>query len=242
MANSFYESFDNGTGALNHLWSGSVDTSVKGQITLGGYSGVMQRPWGSDSGFGYGQYYVTAKVEGNEVGPAALLWPSNDRWPGTEIDFVEVLPNGTAYGTAHHGNNGYDWYEAKMYNVDEGQTHTYGINWQADRVSFTVDGRDAGTVWMNTKDAANGGSNVVFGAMNKNNDTSITVYDMSYTPSGGGSSGSAAVQAAPQEAAVQAAPWEETQASAPAPSAEIDWNALAAQVMANYEATGYWFI
>jgi beta-glucanase (GH16 family) len=185
VASSFYESFDNGTGALNHQWSGSVDTSVSGQITLRGNSGVMERASGSDSGHGYGQYYVTAEVEGNQVGPAALLWPSNDRWPGTELDFVEVLSNGTAYGTAHHGNNGHDWYEARMYGVDESQTHTYGINWQADRVSFSVDGSDAGTVYMDTKDAANGGSNVVFGVMNKNDNTSITVYDMSYTPSGG---------------------------------------------------------
>lgn len=186
MASSFYESFDNGTGALTHQWAGNVDTSVSGQITLRGYSGVMERPSGSDAGHGYGQYTVTAKVEGNQVGPAALLWPSNDKWPGTELDFVEVLPDGTAYGTAHNGNNGYDWYEAKMFwGTDESQVHTYGIDWQPDRVSFTVDGKDAGTVWMDTKDAANGGSNVVFGAMNKSDDTSITVYDMSYTPNGG---------------------------------------------------------
>ena len=38
---------------------------------------------------------------------------------------------------------------------------------------------------METDDAANGGSNVVFGVMNRNDDTSITVYDMSYTPNGG---------------------------------------------------------
>ncbi len=185
MADSFYESFDNGAGALTHHWSGHVDTSVKGQITLGGHSGVMERPWGKDSGHGYGSYTVTAKVEGNAVGPAALLWPSDDRWPGTEIDFVEVLPDGTAYGTAHNGNNGYDWYEAKMFwGTDESQVHTYGIDWHPDRVEFSVDGRDAGTVWMDTKDAAHGGTNVVFGVMNKNDGTSITVYDMSYSPWG----------------------------------------------------------
>lgn len=116
-------------------------------------------------------------MEGNPVGPAALLWPSNDRWPGTEIDFVEVLPNGTA-----HRNDGGDWYEAKMYNVDESGVHTYGIDWHPDRVEFSVDGQGAGTVWMDTKDAAHGGANVVFGVMNMNDDTSITVYDMAYSP------------------------------------------------------------
>ena len=47
-----------------------------------------------------------------------------------------------------------------------------------------MDGRGAGTVWMDTKDAAHGGTNVVFAVMNKNDDTSITVYDMSYSPFG----------------------------------------------------------
>ncbi len=47
-----------------------------------------------------------------------------------------------------------------------------------------MDGHHAGTVWMDTKDAAHGGANVVFGIMNMNHDTSITVYDMSYSPWG----------------------------------------------------------
>jgi beta-glucanase (GH16 family) len=239
LADSFYESFDNGAGALTHHWAGNIDTSVKGQITLRGYAGVMEHPSGSGSGHGYGQYTVTAKVEGNQVGPAALLWPSNDKWPGTEMDFVEVLPDGTAYGTAHNGNNGYDWYEGKMYwNVDESQTHTYGINWQPDRVSFTVDGRDAGTVYQNTKDAGSGGSNVVFGVMNKNDGTSITVYDMSYSPSGGGGGGGSYALTGSQTQGASAPP-----AAAPAAqSGSTDWNALAAQMTANYEKTGDWFV
>ena len=187
MADSFYESFDNGTGALGHHWGGGLDTSVRGQVTLnGGGGGVIEHASGRNAGHGYGSYTVTAKVEGNAVGPAALLWPSNDKWPGTEIDFVEVLHDGTAYGTAHHGNNGYDWYNASYYwGLDESQVHTYGIGWHPDRVDFSVDGHHAGTVWMDTKDAAHGGSNVVFGVMNQNDNTSITVYDMSYTPNGG---------------------------------------------------------
>ncbi len=184
MADSFYESFDNGTGALTHHWAGNIDTSVRGEITLRGYSGVMEWPGGSGAGHGYGQYTVTAKVEGDKVGPAALLWPSNDRWPGNEFDFVEVLSDGTAYSTAHADRGG-DWYQASLHwGLDESQVHTYGINWQADRVSFTVDGRDAGTVSMDSKDAAHGGTNVVFGVMNRNDNTSITVYDMSYSPWG----------------------------------------------------------
>ena len=183
MSGSFYETFDNGAGALDHHWAGDVDTSVSGQITLRGHSGVMEFPSGSDVGHGYGKFTVTAKVEGDQVGPAVLLWPSDDKWPGTELDFVEVLRDGTAYGTAHKDGGGHDWYSSAMYHgLDESRVHTYGIDWQADRVTFSVDGEDVRTVWMDTKDAAHGGSDVVFGAMNMNNATSVTVYDMAYTP------------------------------------------------------------
>ena len=185
MANSFYESFDNGTGALGNVWGNGLDTSVKGQITLNGSNGgAMQHASGASAGFGYGDFTVTAKVEGNQVGPAALLWPADDKWPGNEFDFVEVLPDGTSYGTAHADKGG-NWYDARMYwGNDEGGVHTYGIQWRPDHVAFSVDGRDAGTVWVDTKDAAHGGANVVFGVLNQNDDTSITVYDMNYSPWG----------------------------------------------------------
>ena len=184
MANSFHESFDNGTGALSNVWGNGLDTGVKGQITLNGSNGgAMQHASGASAGFGYGDFTVTAKVEGNQVGPAALLWPADDKWPGNEFDFVEVLPDGTSYGTAHADKGG-NWYEAKTYNVNEGGVHTYGIQWRPDHVAFSVDGRDAGTVWVDSKDAAHGGSNVVFGVLNQNDHTSITVYDMDYSPWG----------------------------------------------------------
>ena len=175
------ETFDNGTGQLDHLWSGEVDTSVPGQVTLGGYTGVMERASGAEAGHGFGKYTVTAEVEGDQVGAAALLWPADNKWPGTELNFVEVLADGTAYGTAHR-DEGYDWYQSVMYGVDESEVHTYGIDWQADGVTYSVDGRDVGRVETSTADAANGGVNSVFGLMNMNPATTITVYDMTYTP------------------------------------------------------------
>ena len=183
MADSFYESFDNGTGALTNVWGDGADTSVKGQITIDGHGGAMQHASGSGVGFGYGDFTVTAEVEGNTSGPAALLWPADDKWPGTEMDFVEVLDNGTAYATAHRDQNGSDWYEARDYKgLDESQVHTYGIAWRPDEVAFSVDGNHTHTIEWETKDAAHGGSNVVFALMNMDPHTSITVYDMSYSP------------------------------------------------------------
>ena len=58
---SFYESFDNGVGALNHTWnSGNIQTGGA-RLTLKGDSGAMQNPTGPAAGNGYGTYEVTAK-------------------------------------------------------------------------------------------------------------------------------------------------------------------------------------
>ena len=179
----FYESFDDGRGMFTHGW-GDVDTSVAGQVTISGYSGMMERPWGADAGTGYGVYEVTLSMEGDEPGPAVLLWPADDQWPGSEFDIAEII-NGVVYGAIHaKGSGGWDEYESVYYRgVDEGEVHTYTLDWQPDRITLAVDGRVYGSVEgdMVGKDYANGGTNVVFSAMNRNDNTSVTVYDVSYT-------------------------------------------------------------
>ena len=207
---------------------------------------MIEFPGGKDVGHGFGQYYAAAKLEGNQfdygAGPAVLLWPSDDRWPGTELDFVEVRPDGTAYGTAHRNDNGSDWYWAFNYGgLDESQVHTDGIDWQADRVSFSVDGHAAETVWMDTRDAAHGGTNVVFGVMNLNDSTSVTLYDVSYTPSGGGSPSRSSTD---DQATTQAVPREQ-EPSAAAQSEQsdsTDWSGAERETMAGDEANDSWFM
>lgn len=181
----FYESFDNGVGILNHTW-GSVDTSVAGEITLRGNSGAMQRPWSADVGNGYGRYEVTAKMSADQAGPAALLWPADDKWPGPEYDIVEVL-NGTPYGVVHwKDGGGWDSYESRWFNgVDETQVHKYAIEWREGRIDFFIDGQHYGTVDHNVgADYAHGGVNSVMSMMNSNHNTFLTVYDVSYSPFG----------------------------------------------------------
>lgn len=181
----FYESFDNGVGILNHTW-GSIDTSVAGEITLRGNSGAMQRPWSADAGNGYGRYEVTAKMSADQAGPAALLWPADDKWPGPEYDIVEVL-NGTPYGVVHwKDGGGWDSYESRWFNgVDETQVHKYAIEWREGRIDFFIDGQNYGTVDQNVgADYAHGGINSVMSMMNSNSDTFLTVYDVSYSPFG----------------------------------------------------------
>lgn len=176
----FHESFDNGVGKLNHKW-GNIDTSVDGQVTLRGYSGMMERPSGDSAGHGYGTYEITASLKGNQQGPAALLWPGNDKWPGQEVDLVEIH-HGNPYGTAHHEKaNGGDGYRTVDYDIDESGVHTYKVVWEPGKLTYSVDGQEVGEITKNvTADHAHGGVDLVFGALNINPNTSITVYDMKY--------------------------------------------------------------
>jgi beta-glucanase (GH16 family) len=233
---AFIESFDNGVGALSHVWgSASIDTSVPGQITLGGHGGAMERPWSADSGHGYGTYTVVAALHGDQAGPAALLWPANDQWPGPEFDIVEIH-EGRPYGVVHFNDNGNDNYTSVWYDgFDYSQPHTYTLDWQPGRITFYVDGREMGTVTEGVgADYAHGGINEVFGIMNRNSDTAITVYEVSYTENG------ATAQAeswAPELAVAAPVP----EAAAWVSPAAADWNAIAAQVLANFWDHGTWF-
>ncbi len=196
MSSSFSESFNNGIGALNHTWGNGIDTSVRGQVTVSGNSGLMENPGGAAAGHGYGTYSITASMSGHATGPAALLWPGDDKWPGPEMDMAEII-NGQVYGTMHYNGGGSDVYGSVFYNgVDESKVHTYTLDWQPGKVTFSVDGRSYGGFSDNVgRDFDHGGINEVFSIMNSSGGTSITVYDISYSPSGGGGGGGGKVQA-----------------------------------------------
>src|SRR3954466_10316376 len=116
MSSYFSESFDNGIGALNHTWGNGIDTSVRGQVTISGNSGIMENPGGASAGHGYGSYSITASMSGHATGPAALLWPGNDKWPGPEMDLAEFI-GGRPYGTMHfRGSGGRDGLCSVFYN------------------------------------------------------------------------------------------------------------------------------
>lgn len=231
MAKAFVESFDNGVGALNHVWgNATIDTGTRGEVTITGPGGFMQRPSGADAGHGYGTYSVTASIDGNAKGPAALLWPGDDVWPGPEYDILEVI-NGKPYGTVHYkGGNGNDGYSTVFYDgIDESKVHTYTLDWKPGSITYGVDGETVGTITKNVgADHAHGGINEVFGLMNTNWHTSMTVYEVSYTPMGQANAAASANSPAP--------------GGTTGGSAAVDWYALAAIATANYEATGFWFI
>ena len=157
----------------------------------------------------------------------------------------------------YHWDAGYDVYESHGYNVDTSQWHTYAVDWSPGRLTYYIDGKEMFSTTSNVpqesmalgfmgwvaKDGQNwyngGPDGSTPGQVNLHVDwAKISVADGG--SQGGGSPQPAAVQAEPVPAAVVQEP-----APAPAPveaPQAVDWEALAAQVLANYEATGSWYM
>jgi hypothetical protein len=244
-----YESFDHGLGALGHHWGGDLDWSVPGEVTLRGHGGFMEFPGGPSAGHGYGTYTVQARLDGTAPGPAALLWPGDDSWPGQEIDIVEVHPDGSGrhYGVLHWDDgSGWDNYESLVYDdIHGGVFRDYTVVWEPGRITYVVDGAVQGEITQNVpRDYDDGGMNNVIGIMNTNPDTSITVREVGYDPLGE-AGGWVAAEPQPALSAWDPAPepaWTPApEAPAATDPAAVDWNAIAAQVMANHASTGAWY-
>lgn len=260
--------FDDGWQTIGDIYH--ADTSVPGQVTLAsdmtlGHSMFKEWSDGPASGHGYGTYTFVAKLDGYLAGPGIVLWPGDDKWPGPEIDLAELMPDwtGRQYGTMHWDGGGYDDYYSQLYPgyVEPGVVHTYQMTWAPGKVTMTVDGEHKIDWSVNVPaDYAHGGVNLTLGAINLNLDTSITVYDIKYDPldpslighytslSGTSLTGVPPADATttpattpPPEVVTDPAPVPATD-PAPAPAEQVDWNAIAAQVQANYEATGTWYV
>ena len=182
-----YESFDNGTGALGNAWN--VNQSVKGEVTLGNYSGLMEWGNGASSGHGYGTYTINAKFDGTQPGAAIVLWPGDGKWPGQEIDMGEMAQDGSGrqYGIVHWNQNGSDAYEYRIYEgVQTGVFHDYQMIWEPGRITFKVDGAEKGVITNHVPtDYDAGGANNTIGFLNNNGNTSVTVRQVDYDPLGG---------------------------------------------------------
>jgi hypothetical protein len=193
----WHESFDNGTGMFSRSWGPGVDTSVPGQLTIRTSaddqdSGAMVPPWGSpDAGYGYGLYSFTLKTQGT-VGTYALTWPGTDRWPGPELDLMEITNEGVPYTTIHwKGQDGSNQFKSyTLDGVNPAETHTYAMNWQHDFIDIYVDGTLKHHITENVPhDYAHGGENTApgigtqtwwnGGALGGNN--WITLYEASYS-------------------------------------------------------------
>lgn len=275
MAESLHVSFDDGFGSIGNAWN--VDASVPGEVRLAGQSAMMEWATGRDAGHGYGTYTVEAKLDGNEPGSAIIFWPGDNQWPGQELDLVETTPDGSGrqYGTVHWNQGGNDAYEPQVFDgVYGGVFHQYQMVWEPGRITYNVDGQQKAVFTNNVPvDFANGGMNNTIGFLNNNNNTSITVRDVTFEPLGGAASpawsapievpavpaqpaaievAAVPVQAAASDDAVVWTPSVQEPVAQSSPddpwsrwtdaSGNVNWEAAAAHVTANYEATGSWFI
>ena len=137
-------------------------------------TGRIQLPYGAEAGQGYGYDYIVAKLYPNEGGgPAGLVWPGNNEWPGFELDMIEA-PDREGVFSNHHwrGPNGEDffnWHYADTLpdgtDLDPTVFHEYGFERTPDRLSYFIDGQ---MVWTTTENVPvafeDGGTDLVLGA------------------------------------------------------------------------------
>lgn len=190
-------------------WGNSDDFSFSnGGLTLTSYEsegwsavGFMQADFGSSYGQGYGLYSATFSADaGQGAGICICMWPSNDVWPGAEIDLVEDWSDPTrqtGQATIHWAGSGdSNQYQSYSFTANMTQKTTVAMDWEAGSLTFYVNGTEVFSTTSNVPaDAAQGGSNECFGAevtsagsAPVSSSVSLNLYSMSYSAYTGGGS------------------------------------------------------
>lgn len=199
-------------------------------------SGLMQRAWGAEAGQGYGLYSFSGRMEGNQgAGPAMLLWPATNAWPGPEVDAIESADPSreTGYWAVHYrGDDGQDHYDVRPVAADLTREHEYSVLWEPGRLTYYLDGEEIATTTEHVPVAAeDGGQNLVM---------AVQVSGSAAWPQPGGEVDlhvSSMSYAEPLADTAQSAP---LGAPEPGPEAPVDWDAVAAAVLETYRETGTW--
>jgi hypothetical protein len=161
--------------------------------------GFLQANWGRDLSQGYGLYTVTASHPANQgAGIAILLWPTDNAWPGPEIDMVEDWSDPTsqtAYMSVHfRGPDGTDMANTIRMAVNLTVPNTFALDWEQGSLTYYINGQQVFRITGSEvpSDAAHGGVNAAFGAQvtdigdswQPSDEVSLTVLDMSYSAAG----------------------------------------------------------
>ena len=187
VAPTYAEEFTTGWGSWWHNWQSEegVQQTGNGTILVRGSSEVgsglmMENPNNPATGFGNGLYEFRAKMAGglgSGSGPALVLWPADDRWPGPEIDIGEINGGGDLYMATHWNNGGRDAYNLYFAeDVDWTQWHNYAARLENGRITYYVDGQVIGVETDHpAPEYGAGGVNHVPSAMNRSTETSLEV-------------------------------------------------------------------
>ena len=188
VAPTYAEEFNSGWGGWRHSWQSEegIQQTGRGTLLIGGSSqsgsGLMsEQPGNPASGFGDGLYQFRARMEGPGLGsgsgPALVLWPADDRWPGPEVDIGEIGGGGDLYMATHWNNNGQDAYNIySAPGVDWRQWHEYAAQLETNRITYYVDGRQIGLETQHpAPEYGEGGVNHIPGVMNRSSETLLEV-------------------------------------------------------------------
>ena len=111
-------------------------------------SGLLQTAKGFSQLYGY--FEMRAELPaGNGVGAAFWLLPTDGSWP-PELDVMESLGQdpSTVYQTVHGGTSFASVPQQQVAATVAGGAasgfHTYGVDWEADKTTFYVDGKQTG--------------------------------------------------------------------------------------------------
>lgn len=212
-------------------------------------TGLIQGPWGADAGQGYGVYEMTARLEDDQGGGAALLlWPATNRWPGPEVDLLESsdTTRDSGYWTLHWEENGQDRFDWNPFSLDLTQEHTYAVKWEPGRLTYYIDGNLIESVTENVPvPFEDGGENLVMGIQvsdagkwNQPGDVvRLHVERVAYYAPVESWDPDSAVSYPVESAWVpEAWPVEPTGWS----DGAVDWDAIAAREVAWFDANGWW--
>ena len=93
----------------------------------------------------YGAYFVRSRVTGPGPSQVELLWPATNEWP-PEIDFNETSGIVNATTATLHWSSANRQDQRALSDIDMTQWHTWGVIWTPTSVTYTVDGREWGSV------------------------------------------------------------------------------------------------
>lgn len=158
-------------------------------------------------GYGNGLFEFRCKMysstgeTGDNSGPAIVLWPGSNIWPGPEIDIGEIDRNGDIYFATHFDGKPFGWCldrmngdcfdafypkDAPWWNLPKtfyNDWHIYACFLQTDRMTYYLDGNVVAVDARNYgRDFANGGENHTLGIMNRSSQTTMECDWVRWTP------------------------------------------------------------
>lgn len=139
----------NAEGGYLNITAQNADPAVSSLINDYKYTSGMLNSWHSFSQQ-YGYFEISAKMPaGQGLWPAFWLLPQDGSWP-PEIDVFEVLGHDTdtLHVSVHSNASGsHELDHAAVATPDlSAAFHRYGVNWQADTITFYFDGRQVAQV------------------------------------------------------------------------------------------------